>query len=433
MKKDTAVIILAAGKGKRMKSEMPKVLHPVCGRPMIGYVFDLAKDLKPYKTIVVLGHKYKEVQDFIQCRGGPCVRPFIGHNIKSVVQKQLIGTADAVQQALSLLKSFSGNVLVLYGDVPLLKKETIEKLLKQHIENKSIATLMTANVADASGYGRIIRDKYWSICSIVEDKDANEFQKEIKEINTGIVCFDKDKLSRALKNVRADNRKKEYYLTDVIGILYKMGFLIDYMNLADINEALGINSRVDLAKANSFMRQRINKKYMEQGVTIIDPVSTHINHGVEIGIDTVIYPFTVIEKNVKIGNKCSIGPFARLREGTRLDNNVVVGNFLEIARSKLGQNTLAKHFSYIGDSIIGQGVNIGAGTVTANFDGKNKNTTIIKDEAFIGSDTVLVAPVKIGKGAKTGAGSVVTRNNNVADYKTVAGVPARNIKQKTEK
>jgi bifunctional UDP-N-acetylglucosamine pyrophosphorylase/glucosamine-1-phosphate N-acetyltransferase len=364
----------------------------------------------------VLGHKQTEVRKFLKA------------GIKVIVQKRLLGTADAVKEAGPFLKNFKGTVLVLYADNPLLKKETINELLKHHTENNLDSTLLTAQVAKPSGYGRVLRDKYSSICGIVEEKDADDFQKEIREINTGIMCFNKDRLFDSLKYIRPNNRKKEYYLTDVIGIFYKRGGLVDAVRISDIDEALGINSRADLARANAIMQRRINETLMQKGITIVDPDSTFIGYGTRIGKDSTIYPFTVIEGGVKIGRRCFIGPFAHLREGTELEDDVVLGNFVEVIRSRLGKKTLAKHFCYIGDSRIGRLVNIGAGTVTANFDGRKKNITIINDRAFIGSDTVLVAPVRIGKGAITAAGSVVIKN--VRDNTTVVGVPARIMKTK---
>ena len=418
MNKNIAVIILAAGRGERMKSKKSKVLHPICGRPMLSFVLDLVKALKINRQVVVLGHKYQEVKKLIPL------------GVKIVIQKRLLGTADAVKEALKALSNFKGTVLILYGDIPLLKKETLSKLLKYHHENNLDATLLTAQLDKPAGYGRIIRDKYASICAIAEEKDADDYQKDIKEINTGIICFNKDRLVSVLKYVRPNNRKKEYYLTDTIGILYKNNCLIDALRIADINEALGINSRQDLSKANRIMQQRINEELMKEGVTIIDPESTFISYSTQVGEDTTIYPFTVIESNVKIGKSCLVGPFAHLREGTELDNDVVVGNFIEIVRSKIRSKTLAKHFCYLGDSRIGKSVNIGAGTVTANFDGKNKGVTIIKDQAAIGSDTILVAPVKIGRRALTGAGSVIAKNKNVGDGTVVVGVPARPLTKK---
>ena len=418
MKKDLAVIILAAGKSTRMKSEVPKVLHKLCGRPMLGYVLDLVTALKPAQVVAVLGYKQE------------LVREFIPKGIKIAIQKKLIGTADAVKTGLALLKGFKGTVLVLYGDNPLLKKDSLKKLLDYHLENNCDATLLTATLKKPFGYGRIMRDKYSSICGIVEEKDADEVQKDIKEINTGIMAFKKEKLLAYLGSVRPNNRKKEYYLTDLIEILAKKNFLVDGVKVDDAAEGLGINTRAELAKANCLMQKTINDKLMQEGVTIIDPSSTFINFGTAIGKDTVIYPFTVIERDVKIGKRCFLGPFAHLREGVRLGDDVTAGNFIEMVRSRIGNKTFVKHFSYLGDSSVGANVNIGAGTVTANFDGKNKNYTLIKDNVFIGSDTVIVAPVKIGKFAMTGAGSVVTRN--IPDKAVVVGVPARILRKRKE-
>ncbi|MDP2830867.1 MAG: NTP transferase domain-containing protein [Candidatus Omnitrophota bacterium] len=415
IKKEIAVIILAAGKSTRMKSELPKVLHPLCGRPMLGYVLDLVTSLKPAQVVAVLGYKQE------------LVRKIIPKGIKIAIQKKLNGTAGAVKVGLSVLKGFKGTVLVLYGDNPLLKKETLKKLLDYHLENNVDATLLTAQLKTPAGYGRIMRDKYFSICGIVEEKDADEVQKDIKEINTGIMAFKKEKLSANLGSIRPNNRKKEYYLTDIIEIFAKKNYLVDGLKIQDTGEALGINTRAELAKANCLMQKTINDKLMQDGVTIIDPPSTFIDFGTKIGKDTVIYPFTVIQRGVKIGKRCLVGPFAHLREGVRLGDGVIAGNFIEMVRSRIGTKTLIKHFSYLGDSSVGANVNIGAGTVTANFDGKNKNYTVIKDNVNIGSDTVIVAPVKIGKFAVTGAGSVVTRN--IPDKAVVAGVPARILRK----
>ncbi|HTZ11378.1 MAG TPA: NTP transferase domain-containing protein, partial [Candidatus Margulisiibacteriota bacterium] len=282
MKKNIAVIMLAAGKSTRMKSDMPKVLHPICGRPMIGYVLDLVGSLKADKIVAVLGHKHQEVNKSL------------GAGVRVVIQKRLLGTGDAVKVALPLLNNFKGTVLVLYADNPLLKKETINKLLKYHMENGSDATLLTAVLEKPSGYGRILRDKSFNIRGIIEEKDADDVQKDIKEINTGIICFDKGKLEKALKGLRPDNRKKEYYLTDTIEIIYKDGGLVDAVKIEDIQEALGINSRAELSTANSVMQKRINEGLMLQGITIVDPRSTFISYGVKIGRDSTIYPFTVI-------------------------------------------------------------------------------------------------------------------------------------------
>ena len=401
-----------------MNSEIPKVLHPICARPMICYVTDLVKALKATRAVAVLGYKHDEVKKVLP--------PWV----KVALQKNISGTADAVKCALPYLLDFQGTILVLYGDAPLLTAETVKKLVKHHRENNFSASILTAEMIDPSGYGRMLRDTYSTVCGIAEDKDANDFQKKILEVNTGIVCLEKKELVRVLGEIKTNNRKKEYYLTDAIALLYRRTGLIGSIKIKDAREALGINSRVDLALANQLMQKKINESLMKEGVTLVDPQTTFISYGTKIGKDTVIYPFTVIEKDVTIGLRCSVGPFAHLREGTRLDDRVVVGNFLEIVRSRLSKNTWVKHFSYLGDSRIGANVNIGAGTVIANFDGTKKNVSVIKDNAFIGSDTVLVSPVTIGKGARTGAGSVVTGHTRVKNGTTVTGVPARLLKRK---
>ena len=416
MKNEIAIIILAAGKSTRMKSEMPKVLHKLCGRPMLGYVLDLAATLKPRHVVAVLGYKQE------------LVRKIIPKGIKIAIQKKLVGTADAVKVGLSTLKGFKGTVLVLYGDNPLLKKDTLNKLLDYHTRNNVDLTLLTAELKKPFGYGRILRDKYSTVCGIVEEKDADEVQKDIKEINTGIMAFKKESLVSNLKYIYPNNRKKEYYLTDIVGILAKKDYLVDAVKAEDAKEGLGINTRVELAKANSIVQRRINEKFMLEGVTIVDPRTTFINFGTKIGQDTVIYPFTVIERDVKIGKRCQVGPFAHLREAVQLKDDVTAGNFIEMVRATIGAKTFVKHFSYIGDSSIGSSVNIGAGTVTANFDGKKKNYTVIKEKVNIGSDTVIVAPIKIGKFAVTGAGSVVTKD--VPENTIVAGVPARILRKR---
>lgn len=414
---NVTAIILAAGKGERMKSSLPKVLHELCQRPMIHYVLDQAANAGIKRCVCVLGHKYQEV------------RKALGPNVESVIQRKQLGTADAVKQAMKTVPR-SGTVLVLYGDTPLLKAETIKSLLDHHQRSGASATLLIANVKEPSGYGRIVRDRFSSISAIVEEKDCDEFQKQIHEINTGIVCFEAGRLSQALRKVRPNNRKKEYYLTDCIGILAREGEVVESRLLPDMAESLGVNSRTELAEADAVMRGRIHEEFMKAGVSVVDPASTFISHGVSIGEDTVIYPFTVIEKNVTIGKHCRIGPFAHLRPGTALADEVTAGNFIEISRSTLGPGSRAKHFGFLGDCRIGRSVNIGAGTVTANYDGKNKNITVIRDGAFIGSDTVIIAPVSVGKSGSTGAGSVVTRGTQVPDGATVVGVPARPISRR---
>ena len=396
-----------------MKSELPKVMHQVCGRPMLSYVLDLAKGLGIKNSLVVTGHKRELLKDLLA-----------GYKAKEVYQDKRLGTADAIKRCQPALKGFSGNIIVLYGDQPLLKKETLQELIQRHIKTRAEATILSAYPNNPFGYGRIIRDNYSRITAIVEEKDASSREKEIKEINTGIICFKKDSLFKTIPKIKSDNAKKEYYLTDVIRIMAKEGALIESVSISqDVQEAQGINSRIDLAQAIKSMRLRILEKFMLEGVTIVDPDTTYIEEGVRIGRDTVIYPFTFIERDVIIGNFCQIGPFCHLRPETVIEDKVTVGNFTEITRSRLGRDSFMKHFSYLGDTIVGKAVNIGCGTVVANFDGRNKNQTIIEDQAFIGSDTVLRAPVRIGKKAVTGAGSVVIKD--VAAGTVVAGVPAR--------
>ena len=413
MIRDLSAIILAAGKGKRMKSKIPKILHEVCGKPMLSYILDLIGSLKIRDAVVVLGYK------------DSLIKSFLGSNIKTIRQEKLLGTADAVR---STRKSVHrNNILIIYADNPLIKRQTLDRLIKRHISSGASCTLLTAILDDPTGYGRIIRNEKNNISRIGEEKDISKTQKSIREINSGVYCFNNRALFRTLNKVKQNNKKREFYLTDVIKLLTNSNRKIETVQVKDKREVLGINSRKDLARANQIMRTRILDEFMSKGVTIIDPETTYINRDVRIGQDTIIYPYTMIENNVKIGKDCSIGPFCHIRENTEIKDYVKIGNFVEIVRSRIDKNTLAKHFSYIGDTKIGKRVNIGAGTVTANFNGRRKNRTIIKDGAFIGSGTVLIAPVKIGRKATTGAGSVVVKNRNVADHTIVVGVPARKI------
>lgn len=421
MNKNLAVVILAAGKGERMKTDLPKVLHPIAGRPMLGYVLDLVKSLKPKHEIYVLGDQFKQVREYINKQRGKA---------RIVIQKRLLGTADAVKQAESMLRGFKGTVLVLYADNPLLKTQTLKNLIKQHKQTNAKATLLVATVDKPKGLGRVIRDSSNNIVRIVEELGANEHQKEIKEINTGVSCYNKEKLFWALKRVKLNTRKKEYYLTDVIQICYRHKAIIESLKLEDPQEAIGINRQAHLSQAEKVMQQRLLKVLMDKGVRVVDPNSTWVCWDTQIKAGTTVFPFTVIETNVKIGRNCRVGPFCHLREGVVIQNNSAVGNFAELVRSSIDKGSRAKHFCYLGDARIGKGVNIGAGTVTANFNGKKKSVTIIKDKSFIGSDTVLVAPVKVGRNARTGAGSVVTKNKDVAPKTTVVGVPAKPIKKR---
>lgn len=411
-------IILAAGRGTRMKSDVPKVLHQVCGRPMIEYVLDITRSLRSLKTYCVIGHGAEKVQETV------------GSDVEFVLQTQLLGTADAVRRVEPHLKGFTGTVLVLCGDTPLLSKAIVKSLLLRHQRSKAAVTVLTAIIDQPYGYGRIIRDQHKSFLAIREQKDANEQEDRINEINVGVYCFESKKLFAALKKVQLNPKKKEFYLTDVIELLLGQGDKVDTLTTKDPYVAFGVNNRQDLAQAESIVRRKILDQHMINGVTIIDPSNTYIDADVRIGTDTVVYPGTVINGNVRIGSHCKIGPFAHIRPGSRLADKVEVGNFAEVSRTSLGPNVMMKHFSFLGDAQVAAKVNIGAGTVTANYDGKNKNKTLIQEGAFIGSDSILVAPVTIGSKAVVGAGAVVTKNTKVPSGAIARGVPARIYKHK---
>lgn len=405
-------IILAAGKGVRMKSDIPKVLHPLCGKPLIQYTLDIAKELGSLKTYVVIGHK------------GDLVKSFLGAGATTLTQKRLLGTADAVKTAASYFRRSNDDVLVLCGDTPLLNKETLKNLIKKHKDSKAVCTFLTACLENPCGFGRIIRQDD-RVLAIREEQDAAPKEKEIQEVNIGVYCFQSRPLFEGIKAIKADNKKKEFYLTDIIGLLAEKNASIETLQTQDLAEARGINTREDLAIAESLVRQRILKNHMSQGVTITDPATTYIAHNVKIGRDTTIRPYTVIEKDVRIGRGCTIGPFCRIRPQSVIGNQVEAGNFTEISRSQIGDHCFMKHFSFLGDARLGRRVNIGAGVVTANFDGRRKNTTEILDDAFIGSDSILIAPLKIGRKVVTAAGSVVTKGQRIPDRSVVMGVPAK--------
>lgn len=416
---NVAAIILAAGEGTRMKSSLPKVLHPVCGKPMIQYLIKTIESINVKKIVAIVGHKAALVKERLE-------------GVQSVIQEELLGTGDAVLRAKKLLlKDKKVNaVLVLYGDVCLLTAGTLKKIIDRHMSTRAGCTLLTTRLKNPTGYGRVIRASNNKIIKIVEELDASIYDKIIEEINVGVYCFNKDILFEALEKVKPNRKKKEYYLTDVIEILARSNIPVESVLSDDREEFLGVNTRNDLNKVEQVLRKRALDRIMQNGVTVIDPANTYVSDDVEIGRDTIIYPYTFIENNVKIAANCSIGPFARLRPGTIIDANVSIGNFVEIVRSKIGSFTKVRHQCYIGDTAIGKHVNIGAGTIVANYDGKNKHKTIIEDNAFIGTGSILIAPVRIGRGAKTGAGSVVTKSHDVPPGKTVIGVPAKILKKK---
>lgn len=418
--RNVRTVILAAGKGTRMKSDVPKVLHEACGKPIVEYVLDAAKAAGSLKTYVVVGYQ------------GDAVKKQLGSGPIIVRQPKLSGTADAVRRVAGHLKNYRGDVLILCGDTPLLNKMVIRELVGKHKNSKAVCTFLTAAVGDPRGYGRIIRDERGKVAAIREDKDALDHERNIAEINVGVYCVQSRALFGALKRIRLNEKKKEFYLTDIIDLFYQDGSRIETVTTEDPVEGLGVNTKEDLAVAERVIREKILKNFMRDGVTIVDPATTYIDADVKIGKDTCIRPFTIIEKDVRIGDRCVIGPFARLRPGVRLGNGVEIGNFTEVSRTKIGNKTLMKHFSFLGDALVGSNVNIGAGTITANFDGARKNQTKIGNGAFIGSDSILIAPVKIGNKAVVGAGSVVTKGKVVPDGGIAVGVPAQ-IKARRER
>ena len=401
-----------------MRSDLPKVLHKIGSRPVIDYITALITSLGIKRTVAVVGYK------------ADLLKKYFGKKAKLVIQKQLLGTGDAVMRTRPWLDNFKGHVLILYGDTPLLTKETLKRLINHHINTKASCTLLTANLKNPTGYGRILRDKNYHIIKIIEDQEASIYEKVITEVNAGVICFRANDLFRVLKEIKPQNKKKEYFLTDTIELLLRQGQKVESVIAEDNQEILGINSRDDLTRAQEIVRRRSLYKFMLKGITIVDPNTTFIDDSVEIGQDSIIYPFTVIEEKVKIGKGCEIGPFSRIRSGVNILDKVKIGNFTEITRSKIGKGTNIRHQSYIGDTIVGDKVNIGAGTIIANYDGKTKHETIIEDSAFIGCGTILVAPVKVGKGAVTGAGCIVPRKHNIPAGKVVVGIPAKILKKK---
>ncbi|MDP3791205.1 MAG: NTP transferase domain-containing protein [Candidatus Omnitrophota bacterium] len=418
--KNIIAVILAAGRGTRMKSDTPKVMHEILAKPMISHVVDSVGGAGVKSIILVTGFGSDKVQEF-----------FKGTDVKAVLQKKLLGSGDAVNTARGQISKFAkGDCLVVYGDTPLIKSQTIKRLIEKHAASSSSLTLLTAVLKNPTGYGRIIRTPEGRIVKIAEEDEAKTYKKEIKEINVGTCIFRCEDLLEALGKIKPENTKKEYYLTDAVKIFSDSGKKIESITIEDLDEMIGVNSRVELAKAVACVKTRILDELMMSGVTIQDPSTTTIYPDVKIGKDSVIYPNTIIESGVKIGENCHIGPFARLRPGTEVKDKAEVGNFVELVRTKVGENTKVKHHTYLGDATVGKNVNIGAGTITANYDGKNKSKTIIGDGAFIGVGTILIAPVKIGKKALTGAGTVILKGRNVKDGAIAVGVPARILEKR---
>lgn len=399
---DIKAVILAAGKGTRMKSETtPKVLHEIMGKTLLGYVLDNVKNFAT-EEFVIVGHHAEEVENFVKNNY---------ENAKTVLQTPQLGTGHAVSMVCPNLENFDGLVLILCGDTPLIKEETLEAFVDFHNSNNSDITVMSTIFDDPTNYGRIIRETDSSLKCIVEEKDATPEEKSVKEVNAGIYCLNWAKVKGAFSQLKSDNAQGEYYLTDIISWGKEQKLNVNAYILQDSDEIYGINSRLNLAEATKIMNKRNLEKYMINGVTIVDPDSTWISEDTEIGQDTIIYPATYIEGKNKIGKSCKIGPCAHLRGGVEVCDNVKVGNFVEVKKAKISSNTNVGHLSYIGDAELGEHVNIGAGTITANYNPltKTKSKTILKDNVKIGSNSVLVAPVTIEEGANVGAGGIITK------------------------
>ncbi len=412
-----AAIILAAGKGTRLCSELPKALHPVCGKPMLGYLVDRAKKAGCEKIVVVGGFKIGLVRDYLNTLG-------LGKTLVCVEQKQQLGSGHAVAQASAALKGFDGAVFVFYCDTPLIRQTTVREIFSHFSSEKTSCTLLSVELDKPAGYGRIKRGAQAEVLKIVEENDATADEKKIAEINVGCYVFGAKPLFEGLKKIQKNPLKKEYYLTDIIEIFARTGKVGAVMT-ADSSEVLGVNTRQDLAAVEKIEQKRILDVLMSQGVRIRSPKTVTIDADVRIGQDTTVMSHTVLEQGTVIGRNCTLGPFARVRGNSRIGSHSVIGNFVEIVRSVVGDHTQVKHLSYLGDAHVGSGVNIGAGTITANYDGKNKHRTVIKDGASIGSGTILVAPVVVGRAAVTGAGAVLTKNKNIPDKGVAVGVPAR--------
>lgn len=441
-------VLLAAGQGTRMKSDLPKVLHLLCGKPMLWHVLEALKDAATEKPVVIVGH------------GAQDVKKYLGDGAECVLQEPQLGTGHAAMQAESLLRGKTDYVIVTYADMPLLRGETFKRLLETQRLNSGPLSLLTVIADDPRGFGRILRKTDGTVEAIVEEYVATPAQLEIKELNVGAYCFKADWLWAALHRIEKNPRKGEYYLTDIVEIAVRDNLPVQAVVHADFSETIGINTRIHLSEAEAALRTRINHQHMLNGVGMTDPRSTYIDMGVKIGRDTTLLPDTYIhgtteigEGNIigpntiirdsRIGNHCKvlasvmegarieddvdIGPFARLRKGAHLKSHVHMGNFGEIKDSTLGEGVKMGHFSYIGNATIGSNTNIGAGTITANYDGEKKNPTEIGEDVFIGSDTMLIAPLKLGDGARTGAGAVVTKN--VPEDTLVVGMPARAIRK----
>lgn len=396
---ERVAVILAAGVSSRMNTELPKVLHEVCGRPMLGYVLDACREVGVRKIYVVVGYGAEQVKDW-----------FAGDkDLVWVRQTKQRGTAHAVLCCKKYIAGFDGQTLVLCGDGPLIRSATLQILIEKHRVENAAVTLATAVLDDPTGYGRIVRDVYGNIQGIVEDADCAREQFLIREVNPSYYLFNNKILFETIKKVKPDNVKGEYYLTDAIALIIASGRKVVAVTAVRPEEAMGVNSRAQLSTASKIMQRRIQQEMMEHGVTIVDPDNTWIDARAKIGRDTVIEPFTYIQGRVKIGRSCRIGPFAYLRHGTVIENDVVLGVFTEIKNSSLADGVRARHHSYIGDAAVGCNVNVGAGSITANFDGQKVSRTTIGANCFIGSGAILIAPIELKNGSHVTAGTVISQ------------------------
>jgi bifunctional UDP-N-acetylglucosamine pyrophosphorylase/glucosamine-1-phosphate N-acetyltransferase len=417
----TAAIILAAGQGKRMRSPKPKVLHDVLGRPLLSYVLDTVSELNIDPVIVVVGHGKEQVEAILP------------EGVTAVEQVEQRGTGDAVLAAKEALSDFEGNIVVLCGDAPAISAATLDGLRQAHAYDNAAVSVLSTCVSDPTGYGRMIRNQEGKITGIVEEIDATPDQKFVTEINSGAYYFRSDALWSALDRITPENNSGEFYLTDTVRLLMDQGETIGSYRSPHPYEIQGVNTRADLVALSNILRLEIVHNHMNNGVTIVDPTSTYIESRVTIGENSTIHPFTVIRSGVTVGANCQVGPFAHLANGAVLEDGAEIGNYVEVKRSTVGAGSKAKHLAYIGDATLGRKVNIGAGTITANYDGANKHRTTIHDNASTGSNSVLVAPVTLGARAKTGAGAVVTAGQEIADDEIYVGVPAKALKAAVEK
>ncbi len=393
---DTIAIIMAAGKGTRMKSKNSKLVQKIYGKEIITRAVENVKRSGIEDVIAVVGYKREEIQNLLK------------DTVKYAIQEEQLGTGHAVIQASKLLEGKKGKVLILNGDHPIMRPETLKKLVDTAYKREESATILTMVHKDIIPYGKVIHDEKGNVKEIIEHKDCNEEQLQIREVNLGMYCFDIKELLEALKLLKNDNVQKEYYLTDVIKIMYNKGLKTGSIVVSDNAEVLGINDRMDLQILTKALQLRINTEHMKNGVTIEDINTTYIYDDVEIGMDTVIHPNTTIKSGVKIGEDCEIGPNAYIREDCKLANNVKIGSFVELKKVEVGEGTKIPHLSYIGDCKIGKNTNIGCGTITCNYDGTNKNETIIGNNCFIGSNSNLIAPIKLGDKSFIAAGSTIT-------------------------